>query len=560
MCAIMLSLCAGRLLQVQAFDTEGDAAAATARLQQAQTIPAARGQITDAYGTVLATTEPAFAITADPTLTAPNAAAIADVLVAHLGGEPADYLPSLTKPNTRFAYVAKKVPAATYARVVAELNDRDLSGIFREVDPVRSYPNNELASNIVGFTGWDGKGQGGLELSMNDQLTGTDGKEVYDQAPNGNRIPLGSNVLDPAVNGTNYQLTIDAELQWMAERGLAQQAKDVRAKTGTVVVMNIKTGEVLAMANYPSFDSNKPGAAKPEHLGNRAVQSAYEPGSVQKVLTMAAVIDDGKATDETRVVVPGRIQSGDLKIKDVWEHGEIHLTSRGILAKSSNIGTVLLARQIPKQRLYDRLRDFGLGQPTGVELPGEAAGYLPKREMPDYSRDQISFGQGLSVTAIQEAAAVAGIVNGGVYNSPTIVKGATDAEGNALEIERPEPRRVVSAETSTMVTSMMESILDRDDYTDLLGVENYRSGGKTGTAQRYNDECSCYRGRTTSYAGVAPIENPEILTYVVLDDVKGGDSGAKTAGPLYRDVMEFALPRYGVMPSTTEPRTGGQEW
>ncbi|MDN5726192.1 MAG: penicillin-binding protein 2 [Propionibacteriales bacterium] len=559
-CAILLSLCAGRLLQVQAFDTEGDAAAAAARLQQAQPIPAARGEITDAYGSVLATTEPAFAITADPTLTSPDAAAIADVLVSHLGGQPADYLPALTKPDARFAYVAKKVPAATYARVVAELNDRELKGIYREVDPIRSYPNNGLASNIVGFTGWDGKGQGGLELSMDDQLSGTDGKEVYDQAPNGNRIPLGSNVLDKAVNGTNYQLTIDAELQWMVERGLAQQAKDTKSKTGTVVVMNVKTGELLALANYPSFDSNKPGAGKPDDLGNRAVQSAYEPGSVQKVLTMAAVIDDGKAADDTRVVVPGRIQSGDLKIKDVWEHGQIKLTPRGILAKSSNIGTVLVARQIPKQRLYDRLRDFGLGQPTGIELPGEAAGYLPSRDMPDYSRDQIAFGQGLSVTAVQEAAAVAGIVNGGVYNPPTIVKGATDTNGNPVEVTRPEPRRVVSDKTSTMVTSMMEAILDRDGYQKMVGVQNYRSGGKTGTAQRYNADCNCYRGRTTSYVGVAPIEDPEILTYVVLDDVRGGDSGARTAGPLFRDVMEFALPRYGVLPSTTKPTTGGQEW
>lgn len=575
-CAILVSVLAGRLLQVQAFDVDGDALAAAQKLQDTRVLPAERGEITDALGNPLVTTETAFAITADPTLTNPmetdeesgvsypaennQVIAIAAIMAEHLGGSMEDYLPALTKQDTRFAYVAKKVPAATYAAIVDDLNEIGANGIFREVDSIRSYPNGSLAANILGFVGYEGDGLAGLEYQLNKQLKGTPGRELYDRAPDGNRIPLGAHGKTPAVDGVDYQLTIDSDVQFMAEQALSKQISKVQAESGIAIVMDVKTGQVVAMATAPGYDPSVPGKGDPADMGNRAVQMSYEPGSVQKVLTLAAVMDAGLADRDTRVIVPGSVQVGDAPVKDVWSHGTIHLTTRGIIAKSSNIGTILLARQMSTDKFHGKLADFGLGAPTGIELPGESAGMLPGPDMASWKRDQISFGQGLSVTAIQEAAAIAGILNGGIYNPPTILKGATDADGNPIDLPRREPRRVVSERTSSVMAEMMEGILYNDSNRQHLGLENYRTGGKTGTAERYDSECGCYRGRTTSYAGYAPAEDPRLLTYVVLDDVVKGNSGGATAGPVYRDIMNYALPHVGVTPSTTKPRLGGLDW
>lgn len=569
--AMIVSAFGGRLLLLQAFDVEGDAAAAQQRAMTTIDLPAQRGQVTDSLGRPLAVTQEAFAITADPTITNPvdedgnptrdnQVSWIASIIARHLGGSMNDYLPALTKPDTRFAYVARKVPAATYAAIIDDLNEINAAGIYRESDPVRTYPNGTLAANLLGFTDHEGKGVAGIEYALDGQLTGTDGQESYVVAPNGSRIPLAGTVLNPAVDGTNYRLTINSEIQFMAEQALNAKISEVQAKSGIVIVMDIKTGQLVAMATAPGYDPNKPGKADPEDTGNRPVQMAYEPGSVQKILTMAAVIDEGLADRDTRVVVPPSIRTDAGVVKDVWDHGEIHLTTRGVMARSSNIGTILLARQMSQQKLHDRLADFGLGRPTGIELSGEASGQIPERDMAGWKRDQIAFGQGLSVTAIQEAAAIAGILNGGVYNPPTVIDSATAADGSPVDVPRRESRRIVSERTSAVMAEMMEGILYSDSQISNLGLDGYRTGGKTGTAQRYNAECGCYKGRTTSYAGYAPAEDPQLLTYVVLDDVVKGNTGGGTAGPVFQDVMNFALPTLGIMPSTTKPELGGLEW
>ena len=558
--AIAISLCAGRLLQLQGFDSSAYAATAARQMTTSLPLLPARGELTDRNGLVLAGTEPAVAITADPVHTTKNATAIADVLVAHLDGERADYIKKLTTPDTRFVYVQKKVPAATYSRIATELNDLGLYGVFRESDPIRTYPNTTVGSGVVGFVGADGAGLGGFEYSMNDELTGTKGLEVYEAAPNGNKIPLGTSVVTPAENGTDYELTLDSELQWTAERRLQEQIKKTKSQSGFVLVMSVKTGEVLAMANAPGYDSSAPGKANPEDLSNRIVSDAYEPGSVQKLLTMAALADQNLMSPDTKVEVPGKLESQDTTITDVWAHGTLRMTARGILAQSSNIGTTLLARQSSKSKLIDYYAKFGLGQPTGIQLPGESAGFLPDENMPDYTRDQISFGQGLSVSGIQMAAAVAGVVNDGVYNQPTIIRSATKNDGTKVPVERDEPRRVVSSETSEEIRSMMESVNAEGGSGQKLQLTDYRSGGKTGTAERVDPDCGCYRGYTASYLGMAPAEDPEILTYVVLQDPQTGNSGGKLAGPVYEDVMKYAMPRYAVLPSTTEGPSGGLDW
>ena len=455
--AMALSLCAGRLLQLQGFDSSSYSVDALTR-----TLPLlpARGQITDRNGLVLAATQPAVAVTADPTLTAPHAAEIAGVLAGHLGMSEAELMPLLTKTGTRFVYLKKKVPALTYSALATDLSSRHLHGIFRESDPIRTYPNGSVGASVVGFVGAEGKGLAGLERSLDTQLAGVEGKETYESAPNGSKIPLGRSSITPASNGLSYQLTLDSEVQWVAERRLAEQVAKTRADSGFAIVLDVKTGQVIALANSPTYDSSRPQAARADDRGNRAISAPYEPGSVEKVLTSAALIDSGTADPSTRVVIPRRIASDGHSIKDFFPHGTLHYTMRGVIADSSNIGTVLLTRQLDRQTLHHYLLNFGLGHTTSIELPGESAGIMPKADMSDGQRDRVAFGQAIAVTGIQEASAVAGIVNNGIYNPPTIIKRATDGEGREVVLPGTRPRRVISAKSSAQVRELMQAVID----------------------------------------------------------------------------------------------------
>ena len=557
--AMGLSLCAGRLLQLQGF--ESSSYPADALLRTLPLLPA-RGEITDRNGLVLASTQPAVAVTADPTLTGGRAAEVAEIVSRHLGMTTTDLMPLLTKPSTHFVYLKKQVPALTYSALAAELSARKIYGVFREADPVRTYPGRTVGSSVVGFVGGDGQGQAGLELKYNKNLAGVEGEQTFESAPNGSRIPLGDSSLKPARNGMNYQLTLDSEVQWAAEQRLALALEQTKADSAFVIVLDIKTGQLLALANGPGFDPNQLTKADEENRGNRAIAAPYEPGSVQKVLTAAALIDSGAATPETKVAVPVKLQSGDRPIKDAFTHEApiLKLNMRGVIARSSNIGTVLLARQMDKHKLRDYLFSFGLGRKTGIELPGESGGIMPTADFADRTRDQIAFGQALAVTGMQEAAALAGILNGGVYNAPTVIKGVTDAEGRSVPVDHPAPRRVVSAETSAQVRDLMVAVVDSENGQKGLKLNAYRSGGKTGTAQRADTECKCYRGYVTSYAAFAPVDDPQILTYVVVSNPRAGNTGTGTAAPVVRDLMSVVLPRYSVPPDATPNDPKPTEW
>lgn len=547
MLAMGLSLCAGRLLQLQGFDSSAYAAESAAALTQKMPLLPSRGDITDRHGTVLAATEPAVAVTADPYLTGKRPGEFADVIAPYLGMTIEQLIPLLTKPNTHFVYLKKKVPAMTYTRLAAELAERNLYGVFRESDPIRTYPTGTLAGPIVGFVGAEGEGLEGLEYKLNTQLAGVEGQEEYESAPNGSRIPLGNSKITPAQNGYDYQLTLDSELQWVAQRRVAQQVAKTKADFGFAITMNIKTGEVLALAQAPSYDSNDPLAVK-KFRSLQAVTGPYEPGSVQKVLTAAALIESGVAGEETRLEVPNRLTSGPYQIKDHFEHKDgLRLNMRGVIAKSSNIGTVMLARQLPTEDLHDYLVEFGLGARTGIELPGESIGILPGEDMSGLTRDRVAFGQGLAVTGIQEISAIAGLVNDGVYNPPTILKSATDTDGKPVALPVKEPRRIASSETSAHIRDLMRAVVDSTNGQSRLRIDGYSSGGKTGTAQRGTNKG--YQGYITSYVGFAPLNDPQIITYVVINNPRKGDSGSQVAAPIYRDIMQYALPRYSVEPT-----------
>jgi cell division protein FtsI (penicillin-binding protein 3) len=558
--AIALSLCAGRLLQLQGFDSSAYAALTADQLTTRLPLLPSRGEIADRNGAVLAATQPAVAVTADPTLTSARAAEIAGILSGPLSMRPGELTALLTRPDTHFVYLKKKVPAQTYTKIAAELAGRKIYGVFREPDPIRAYPGGTVGSSVIGFVGSDGAGLAGIELSMNRELAGVEGKESYEVAPNGNRIPLGTKTVLPAKDGLDVQLTLDSELQWVAERRLETQVQRMRADWGFAITMNVKTGEILALANSPTVDPANPGASDSQDRGNRAVAAPYEPGSVEKVLTAGALLDSGVATPESRVRIPYRLRSGPLWIKDHFAHGELRYLMRGVIADSSNIGTALFTRQLGKQRLHEYLTSFGLGSRTGIELPGESAGILPDADMTDVQRDQIAFGQALAVTGVQEAAAVAGLVNFGVYNSPTVIKRITDSSGKPLPIDKAQPRRIISESASTGVRDLMQAVVDSKNGQRALKLNAYRSGGKTGTAQRADPTCRCYRGYVTSYLGFAPVDDPQLLTYVVLSNPRNGETGSSVAVPPYRDIMEFALPRYSVEPDAKKSKPRPTKW
>ncbi len=565
--AVVFSMCAGRALQIQAFEASAYAAEAATQMRQVRALPALRGTITDRFGDVLAYTEPTVLVFADNRMIKTNgkfkepmtandqqkaAAApsqIADILARNLGGDPATYLTQLAR-DTSYQILAKKVSAAAFSKISQEMSQAKLIGLFKEAAPSRRYPNGSLASNVIGFVNEEGDAAAGLELTLNRDLSGRNGKEIYDSSPNG-KIPLGENVITPAVNGKSYTTTLDSGLQWQMEQLIAQQVRIGNHESGVALAMDTRTGEVLGMANYPSFDSNDPGSGKTADMGNRAVTDAFEPGSVQKVLTFASMLDAGVITPDDIVSVPGSIKSGDFTIHDATAHATVRMTARGVLAKSSNVGTIKLSRKLPKATLINYLSSFGLGQRTKIGLPGEGTGSLPKPTLPDYQRDSVAFGMGLSVTAIQEAAAIAAIANGGVYNAPTLIKTITDTAGNTTTLPRPEPRRVISAKAATEVAEMMEQVVAQS-MSQVFTVDGYRTAAKTGTAHAINPKTGKYKGLYTSTIGFGPIEDPHILVYVVIKTPDENAFGGSLAAPVYADIMRIALPRYGVPPSPTK--------
>ena len=571
--AVLLGIAGVRAVQLQGIDAQAFAAEAAAKMESTRDLPATRGTITDRNGAVMAATEPAMIVSIDPDMIRTNGAdkryamsakkqeeaaaapdAVADILVEHLGGQKSTYLRLIATPDSRYEIVERKVSAAKVTALDKDMkagfggdSSRPWKGVFGDPDPIRVYPNRSVAANVVGFVNGDGEGVAGLEYALNADLDGTPGSMVYDWSTYG-RIPLGTNIMTPAVDGNSYQTTLDLDLNWMTEQILAEYVRQAGATTGKAVVMNVKTGQILSLANGPGYDAANPGRADTSDLGNRAVTEAYEPGSVQKVLTMAALADQGLVTPTTKVVVPERIASGAGYVRDSFDHPVIKLTGAGVVAQSSNIGTILLSRQMEKATLAKYLAGFGLGAKSGVGLPGETSGSLPGADMADYTRDQISFGQALSVNAIQMAAAVNAVANGGLYVQPTILKSGTKADGTPIELPEPVTRRVVSEEAADTALAMMESVITLNENRAIPG---YRTAGKSGTAQRFDPTCKCYNGFTASFVGVAPAEDPQILVYVVLDQPTNGNLGSRLALPAVNEILELALPRYNVAPSTT---------
>jgi cell division protein FtsI (penicillin-binding protein 3) len=567
--AMVLSLFGARLVQLQGLDPESYAAMAAAEGTVDVVLPAERGDILDRNGQPLAASIDGLMVVGDPKMTEDQAPEIARFLSQKLDADYFTVLKRLRDKGSRFEYLARHVPSTLATDVLQEAEDRGYEGLSTRRDPVRSYPAHDIAANLVGFMGTD-KPYGGLEEVFNKALSGKDGSEKYEVGA-GNRIPLGDNTTVPAVDGQDLHTTIDRDLQWYTQRVLRQAVENAGGSSGIAVVMDSRTGEVLALADDPTFDADDPGASPVKDRRARSLNLSYEPGSVEKVLTLSALIDTGKVNARTKMLVPGELHRQDRVIHDHWEHGLIKLTLAGVLAKSSNVGTVLASDKFGPGELRSYLAKFGLGQPTNVGLGAESRGNLPDPSVwNSQTGDRIAFGQSLSVNAMQMAAAVNTIANGGVRIDPTLVQGqARRDDGMEIGTDVSTTRRVVSARAARQMTLMMERVVDLEDgVAPLANVPGYRVAGKTGTAQRVGtcgtgaDKHSCYDGtNTVSFAGFAPAEDPRFTVYVVIQAPKvEGAGGGITAGPVFSKLMGFALQRYGVAPSHRKQTVLPIEW
>jgi cell division protein FtsI (penicillin-binding protein 3) len=571
MIAMVLSLFGARLVQLQGLDPGSYAAMAAAEGTVDAVLPAERGDILDRNGQPLAVSIDGLMVVGDPTMTEEKAPEIARFLSQKLD---ADYFVLLkrlrgSKDGSRFEYLARHVPSTLANDVLREAEDRGYKGLSTRRDAVRTYPAHDVAANLIGFLGTD-RAYGGLEEIFDKALSGKDGSEKYEVGA-GNRIPLGKNSTVPAVDGQDLHTTIDRDLQWYTQRVLRQAVEDSGGESGIAVVMDSRTGEILALADDPTFDADDPAASLVRDRRARSLNLSYEPGSVEKVLTLSALLDEGKVTPRTHMLVPGELHRQDRVIHDHWEHGLIKLTLAGVLAKSSNVGTVLASDKFGPGELRSYLAKFGLGQPTNVGLGAESRGNLPDPSVWNSQiGDRIAFGQSLSVNAVQMAAAVNTIANGGVRVDPTLIQGeAKRDDGMEIGTDVSTTRRVVSSQAARQMTLMMERVVDADDgVAPAANVPGYRVAGKTGTAQRVGtcgtgaDKHGCYDGtNTVSFAGFAPAEDPRFTVYVVIQAPKiAGAGGGITAGPVFSKLMGFALQRYGVAPSHRKQTVLPVEW
>jgi cell division protein FtsI (penicillin-binding protein 3) len=548
----VLTLVGGKLVQLQGLDRTAYAQMATKQRLHTVTITAPRGTIVDRNGAPLAQTVDARDVYADPRHVV-DAAGTAGQLAPLLAMTPTALAPMLDRP-TSYVLLAHAVTPALSAQIMA----LQLPGIGVLPTTRRVYPDGRLASNVVGFVHSDGSGAAGLEYSFQNLLAGHDGERTFETGLSGSPIPDGHDVLTPAVPGHGLRLTLQRDIQWEAQQAIAAQVRKVKADSGTVIVMDPTTGQVLALAVAPGYDANAPAG---DAIGaDPAINEVYEPGSVNKVITMSAALQEGLFTPTSPITVPPVLHYAGTTFHDAEGHGRERLTLTGVLAKSSNIGTIEVADRLKAPGLYQFLQAYGFGRPTGVGLPGEEDGLLPTlASWTATTLPTVAFGQGIGVTALQVASVYATIANGGVRVTPNLVLGSTDASGHVRPAPAPSRRRVISATVAHELSDMLEAVTTDEGTAPAARISGYRIAGKTGTAQR-PDGKGGYSGYTASFVGFAPADKPRLLVEVVLQNPRSGHFGGVVAAPVFHDVMAFALQTLGIAPTGTRPPKARLTW
>ena len=435
-------------------------------------------------------------------------------------------------------------------------------GIAADHQDIRQYPNGAVGENIIGKVSMDGQGQFGLEAARDADLTGIDGRSTEDVSAGGQSIPGSLRDVVPAVEGSRIELTIDLDLQTYVQQALEQAKSNSQAKDAQAVVLDAHTGEVLAMANTGTINPNgniEQQLKQGKGFENPNVSHPFEPGSVAKVITAAAAIDQG-LTDPYEVhQVPGSIDMAGITVRDAWEHGVMPYTTAGIFAKSSNVGTLQLVQRLGEERYWDYLNRFGIGQSTGVELPNESSGLLPVLEQwSGGTFANLPIGQGMSWTALQMAGVYQALANDGERIQPRIISSITGPDGEEIPQPAPERTRVVSPEAARTTVDMFRATFQEDpagvDNGTAQGnsVEGYQFSGKTGTAQKVNPDTGAYSQSAywITFAGIAPADDPRFVVAVMLDEpqrgVLDGGAGGQSAAPVFKQIAGWLLNRENV--------------
>jgi cell division protein FtsI (penicillin-binding protein 3) len=555
--AFVLTLWAGRLVQLQGFESGTYRQLASSEREKTIPLPALRGSITGSNGQVLAMTVATYTVAADPPEMggATKLPQLAGELAAPLGMTSAAVLSLLQNPTSPQYVVLATNVSAQAEQDIANLN---LPGLSMTASYARSYPQGDIAANLLGFTGTNAagvlKGGAGLEAQYNSLLAGQPGSEHVQIGTQGQQIPLAGSDDKPVVNGSSLRLTIVPALQYAAEQACAAQVKKSKADNCSVVIIQPKTGAVLAMAQWPTFNpSTITNAAQATDI---PVQNIFQPGSTAKVITASAAFERGGQTPMSPYNIPEEIVRGGQVIQDAeWAPGE-RFTIAGIITHSSNIGMSQVVQHVPEQTQYDYLRAFGLGQTTGIGLPSESTGILPPvSQWAADTRYTLSFGQGVAATAVQMAEVYATIANGGVRVQPSLVAGTTNAAGKYTAAAPPVTRRVIQSKTATELLQILQQVpqFDAEGGQPWGIIPGYAIAAKTGTSQESNGTCAlCVYG--ASYIGIAPGDDPQLVVAVnVQNPRKGGYYGDVVAGPVFYQVMKDALATLDIPPDGAVP-------
>jgi cell division protein FtsI (penicillin-binding protein 3) len=537
----------GRLIVLQVFDAGSlDQAAARQRLTVIQ-LPAMRGRIFDRNLNDLAISIPARSVWADPHLVKNKRHTVAK-LAGVLGLSRKQVAQRLASKG-HFVYLIRRIPKAR-GDMVERLN---LPGVFVEEAVARRYPSGTVAAQVLGFVDVEGHGQAGIEQHYDGLLRGQPGRIQLERDPQGRPIPQGRRSLEPAEPGTDLVLTIDQHLQYVTEQVLHRAVRQHKARAGSVVVLSPRTGEVLAMANMPTFDPNRIAASKPEARRNRAIADMFEPGSTNKTITAAAALQHGLVTPMTETIVPDNLPLCPEKtFRDSHSHAPELMTFADIVARSSNVGTIMTARDLGRDRLHQAQVDFGYGRRSGVDLPGEAPGIVrPAKDWYCTDLGTNAIGQGVAVTVLQMASVYATVANNGVLRAPTLLRGTVDARGQVAKAERRPGRRVLSTKAATSLSRILEGVVKEGGTGTMAAMEEWRVAGKTGTARKPDTVRGGYRpgAYVGSFIGFAPAEKPAVVVAVVIDEPTRGYYGGSVAAPVFKEVTGTALRRLGVVPT-----------
>ncbi len=558
----LLAVASVKLISIQAIDTADYAAKSEAQRTRTVKLLAERGTVTDRNGTPLAFTVEGRAVAARPALFTDDAQRreVANILVAETtaAGVPVtadDVLGKLTSGRS-YVYLARNLMPARADAIMEKVgplfDDDHVDAVVTERQDLREYPDGSASAAIVGGTDYDGNGLSGIESKFDTKLRGKDGSRTVDVDARHTIIPGSARDETDAVDGMDVQLTIDSDLQYTVMSMLSSYVDASAANSGCAVVMTVKDAQIPAMACY------EPGKT-PKETGNRAVTDAIEPGSVNKVVTFAAALDKGIIKPDTVLTVDGSIEFGDATIHDAWGHGPIDMTATGILAKSSNVGTLMIAKQVGEDDFIAMAERMGQGTKAGVQLPAETSGRFPPRSTWSVSTfGNLPIGQGVSMTLVQLAGMYQSIANGGVRVAPTIVAGTT-VDGVTTPTPPGATSQAMSPTTARTLLDMLRGTTQGGDTNHRgtapqAAITGYQVAGKTGTAQKVDESIGDYSETaiTSTFAGIVPADNPQYVVTIMLDDPKGGSAGTTSAAPLFHDIAAYAMRAAAVPPSPTE--------